>query len=209
MPSCSSWSGVTNSAAPAASSSRCMAPTTSSRPSRPSTRQRNGDSVCCSITSWPGRRNGAWPNGCRGPHVLVTGHPFVDVWAGIRPHVDGLDAWPDVDAGAWKEGVCRPSAADAGHVLATAAQPCQLLCRSPSGTGRGRRAVARLRQQPNELTPPPPLPPPYAGWRHAPSILRRMAQVVTRGPVSGRQPSHASASHSSSTSTRPPSARST
>lgn len=43
----------------------------------------------------------------RDPNVLVTGHPFVDVWAGIRPKVLGLDAWPDVPRGVpWKEGMC-------------------------------------------------------------------------------------------------------
>jgi hypothetical protein len=41
------------------------------------------------------------------PCVLITGHPFVDVWAGIRPKVLGLDAWPDVPKGQpWKEGLC-------------------------------------------------------------------------------------------------------
>ncbi len=41
------------------------------------------------------------------PHVLVTGHPFVDVWAGIRPRVLGLDEWPDVPRGVpWKQGMC-------------------------------------------------------------------------------------------------------
>jgi hypothetical protein len=47
------------------------------------------------------------------PNVLITGHPFVDVWAGIRPKVLGLDEWPDVprvDAAGravpWKEGLC-------------------------------------------------------------------------------------------------------
>lgn len=40
------------------------------------------------------------------PHVLITGHPFVDVWAAVRPHVAGIDAWPDVPKGTpWKEGV--------------------------------------------------------------------------------------------------------
>ena len=40
------------------------------------------------------------------PHVLVTGTPYVDIWAGIRPSVAGLDAWPDVPMGeSWKEGV--------------------------------------------------------------------------------------------------------
>ena len=40
-------------------------------------------------------------------HVLITGHPFVDVWAGIRPKVLGLAAWPDVPRGQpWKQGLC-------------------------------------------------------------------------------------------------------
>ncbi len=44
----------------------------------------------------------------RDDDVLITGHPFVDVWAGIRPKVLGLDAWPDVPRGdvPWKEGLC-------------------------------------------------------------------------------------------------------
>ena len=46
----------------------------------------------------------------RDPNVLVTGHPFVDVWAGVRPKVMGLDEWPDVPFDPevpWKEGLCR------------------------------------------------------------------------------------------------------
>lgn len=46
----------------------------------------------------------------RHDHVLVTGHPFVDVWAGIRPKVVGLEEWPEVPydpAVPWKEGLCR------------------------------------------------------------------------------------------------------
>jgi hypothetical protein len=44
----------------------------------------------------------------RHPDVLVSGHPFVDVWAGIRPELLGLAAWPDVPPGQpWKQGVCR------------------------------------------------------------------------------------------------------
>ncbi len=49
----------------------------------------------------------------RHPHVLVTGHPFVDVWAGVRPKVIGRDEWPDVPVGQpWKEGVCRALGVD-------------------------------------------------------------------------------------------------
>ncbi|MCU1375635.1 MAG: hypothetical protein JWO68_2921 [Actinomycetia bacterium] len=42
----------------------------------------------------------------RHPHVLVTGHPYVDVWQGIRPKAAGIAAWPVVPMGQpWKEGV--------------------------------------------------------------------------------------------------------
>ena len=47
------------------------------------------------------------------PNVLITGHPFVDVWAGIQPKVLGLTAWPDVQRGQpWKEGMCRALGTD-------------------------------------------------------------------------------------------------
>lgn len=46
-------------------------------------------------------------------HVLVTGHPFVDVWAGIRPRVLGLEAWPEIPPGQpWKAGMCRALGVD-------------------------------------------------------------------------------------------------
>jgi hypothetical protein len=42
------------------------------------------------------------------PHVLVAGHPFVDVWAAVRPERLGLRRWPDIPRGEdWKTGVCR------------------------------------------------------------------------------------------------------
>jgi len=45
--------------------------------------------------------------------VLVTGHPFVDVWEGVRPKVLGIDAWPRVPRDRpWKEGVCAALGAD-------------------------------------------------------------------------------------------------
>jgi hypothetical protein len=47
------------------------------------------------------------------PWVLVTGHPFVDVWAGVRPKVLGLGRWPDVPPGRpWKQGVCEALGVD-------------------------------------------------------------------------------------------------
>lgn len=42
-----------------------------------------------------------------GPHVLVTGHPYVDVWQAVKPAAVGIPAWPEVPRGEdWKTGVC-------------------------------------------------------------------------------------------------------
>ena len=41
------------------------------------------------------------------PHVLVTGHPYVDIWQAVKPAAVGIAAWPVVPPGQpWKEGVC-------------------------------------------------------------------------------------------------------
>lgn len=42
----------------------------------------------------------------RHEHVLIHGHPFVDIWQAIRPAAVGLSAWPEIDRDQpWKEGV--------------------------------------------------------------------------------------------------------
>jgi hypothetical protein len=47
------------------------------------------------------------------PDVLVTGHPFVDIWAAVKPQVVGITAWPEVPRGqSWKEGVCAALGVD-------------------------------------------------------------------------------------------------
>ena len=50
----------------------------------------------------------------RGPHgdaVLVVGHPFIDVWAAVKPARLGLDVWPDVPRSLeWKRASATPSA---------------------------------------------------------------------------------------------------
>ena len=39
-------------------------------------------------------------------HVLICGHPYVDIWAAIKPMTLGITAWPEVPHGeSWKEGV--------------------------------------------------------------------------------------------------------
>ena len=41
------------------------------------------------------------------PHVLITGHPYIDVWEAVRPESVGIKAWPIVPRGVdWKTGVC-------------------------------------------------------------------------------------------------------
>ena len=48
------------------------------------------------------------------PDVLVTGHPYVDVWQAVKPSVLGIAAWPEVPRGEpWKEGVLRRLGVDA------------------------------------------------------------------------------------------------
>ncbi len=40
-------------------------------------------------------------------YVLVTGHPYVDVWEAVKPTALGIDAWPRVPRGTdWKTGIC-------------------------------------------------------------------------------------------------------
>ena len=40
-------------------------------------------------------------------HVLVVGHPFVDVWQSVRPQRLGMDAWPTIPRSMeWKRGIC-------------------------------------------------------------------------------------------------------
>ncbi|WP_329519997.1 DUF3097 domain-containing protein [Spirillospora sp. NBC_01491] len=40
------------------------------------------------------------------PHVLITGHPFIDIWEAVKPAAVAIPAWPRVPRGvSWKEGV--------------------------------------------------------------------------------------------------------
>jgi Protein of unknown function (DUF3097) len=43
----------------------------------------------------------------RDENVLITGHPYVDIWQAVKPARLGIRAWPTVPPGRpWKEGVC-------------------------------------------------------------------------------------------------------
>ena len=41
------------------------------------------------------------------PHLLVVGHPYVDVWQSVKPQRLGMEAWPTIPRNVeWKKGVC-------------------------------------------------------------------------------------------------------
>ena len=44
----------------------------------------------------------------RSPHVLIVGHPFIDVWAAVKPAAAGIRGWPAIPPGSpWKDGVLQ------------------------------------------------------------------------------------------------------
>ena len=46
-------------------------------------------------------------NAVRDPNVLITGHPYIDIWQAVKPAAVRIAAWPTVPRGQpWKEGVC-------------------------------------------------------------------------------------------------------
>lgn len=43
-----------------------------------------------------------------GKQVLIVGHPFIDIWQGVKPARVGLAAWPSVPRSIeWKHGICE------------------------------------------------------------------------------------------------------
>jgi hypothetical protein len=55
----------------------------------------------------PGSRESRIVAALDSPYLLVTGHPYVDVWQAVKPRALGIERWPDVPPGVpWKAGVC-------------------------------------------------------------------------------------------------------
>ncbi len=56
----------------------------------------------------PGSKEQRIAAGVTSPHVLVVGHPFVDIWQAVKPSAVGIPRWPEVPRGQpWKEGILR------------------------------------------------------------------------------------------------------
>jgi Protein of unknown function (DUF3097) len=54
----------------------------------------------------PGSKESKIAASVTGDHVLVVGHPFIDIWEVVKPSSVGIAAWPRIPHGKpWKEGV--------------------------------------------------------------------------------------------------------
>jgi DUF3097 family protein len=54
----------------------------------------------------PGSKESRIAASVTSPHVMVVGHPFVDIWQAVKPARLGLRAWPDVPKGVpWKDAI--------------------------------------------------------------------------------------------------------
>ena len=98
-----------------------------------------------------------------GAHVLVVGHPYVDIWQAVKPARVGLAAWPVDPAVGLVEARhlrrARAAARGAGRHrarLEAHPRPGAVVCRPRAGAPRPRRAADRLRHRaltlPSSLT---------------------------------------------------------
>jgi Protein of unknown function (DUF3097) len=54
----------------------------------------------------PGSKEARIAGEIRDEHVLVVGHPYVDIWEAVKPTTLGITDWPEVPKGqSWKHGV--------------------------------------------------------------------------------------------------------
>jgi hypothetical protein len=54
----------------------------------------------------PGSKEARIADEVEGEHVLVIGHPYVDIWQAVKPTALGIARWPEVPKGqSWKHGV--------------------------------------------------------------------------------------------------------
>jgi Protein of unknown function (DUF3097). len=75
----------------------------------------------------------------RSPDVLIVGHPFIDIWAAVRPSAVGIAAWPMSRAGSRGRKACCAPSAGRGGARGLAAHPAlgeQLADLEPELLGR-------------------------------------------------------------------------
>ena len=56
----------------------------------------------------PGSKESRIAASISNPHVLIVGHPFVDVWQSVKADRLGIAKWPAINRSVeWKHGVCE------------------------------------------------------------------------------------------------------
>jgi hypothetical protein len=61
----------------------------------------------------PGSKESRIADSVRGPHVLVVGHPFIDIWQAVKPERLGMSRWPEIPRGqSWKDAMAAHLGAD-------------------------------------------------------------------------------------------------
>ncbi len=56
----------------------------------------------------PGSKESRIAANISSPHVLIVGHPYIDVWQAVAPRALGIDVWPTIAPGtSWKAGICQ------------------------------------------------------------------------------------------------------
>jgi hypothetical protein len=117
----------------------------------------------------------------RSPHVLIVGHPFIDVWAAVKPSVLGIPGWPRVPPGTpWKEGVL----AALGWNGSTAAAWQRILRSVTSFTDLDPAFLGRVEELIDFVTSAAPDDPAHSLWREAEHGLSSRQ----REPQSGSSP---------------------
>ena len=54
----------------------------------------------------PGSKESRIAAGVKSPHVLINGHPYIDIWQAVKPTALGIACWPSVPRGTeWKLGI--------------------------------------------------------------------------------------------------------
>ena len=114
-----------------------------------SARRRSGGSACWSTTWCRAARRSRIAAGVRDPNVLITGHPYVDIWQAVKPTALGIAAWPQVPRGVnWKDGICAAlGVSRPARDVAPGAGRRRQLRRRRAAAAAGGRGTHRLRDR--------------------------------------------------------------
>ena len=103
----------------------------------------------------PGSKEARIADDVAGDHVLVVGHPFVDIWQAVKPTALGIEGWPDVPKGqSWKHGVLAALGWPASTPADVAAAWKRILSRVNSYADLEPELLGRVEELIDFVTPP-------------------------------------------------------